>query len=432
MKRRNVEQLVGEVNAAGRRMAVVRFVGWLGLLAELFVLYRCFAWLATRPDRWSVYAITLIVVIVFYHVLPRLLMAWLLRPAVHVGWFGNHWNIGKYSEAQLREIVDEAERVVPITLRGIKVGVVDFREAQAWTSVSVLWPTWARYKPVQLTSGSLHYLDPDEIRAVLLHEIGHHAPGNRVHIPGGWLLADIVLHAVVFSTMVAFGLQTTGVIVFMVSRGVLALIATTVLKKIPRHIEHRCDLFAASRAGPAPLINALLKLGEEEELTEVVLVWAARDFLDANNVQMEDLSLAFSQVRPYGRIFHENLFRHADEIVKYVEENFAPRRKSNDGDQPANEELATLVQQRRQRKLQRVRWRRFDHDGDGRLDVEEIGELCRALTKDANHVLVTSEHEQEPTSHPPFRERVLLIYHTFAGDGDLPGRAFWANPVSPG
>jgi hypothetical protein len=222
--------------------------------------------------------------------------------------------------------------------------------------------------------------------------------------------------------MVTLGLQTTGVIVFMVSRGVLALIATTVLEKIPRHIEHRCDLFAAARIGPTPLINALLKLGEEEELTEVMLVWAARDFLDVPDIQVEDLALAFSKVRPYGRIFHESLFRHADEIVKYVEETLAPRRVSSDKSQPANEELAALVQRRRSRKQRRVRWRRFDHDGDGRLGVEEVSELCETLIQDTDHVLVTSEHEQEPTSHPPYRDRVLLIFYASACHGDRCGR----------
>lgn len=417
MKHQSVEQLAGEVNAGSRRLAMVRVVEWIVLLAGLLVLWRCLAWLATKPDEWSIYAITLVVVLGFYHVLPRLLMAWLLRPSVHVGWFGNHWRIGKYSEAQLREIVDEVERVVPLTLRRVKVGVVDSREVQATTSLSVLWPTWTRYKPIQLTSGSLHYLKPDEIQAVLLHEIGHHAPGNHVHIPGGWPLADIVLHAVVFSAVITLGLNATGVVVFMAGRGLLALIATTVLEKTPRHIEHRCDLFAAARIGPAPLINALLKLGEEEELAEVVLVWAARDFLDAPDVDVEDLALAFSEVRPYGRIFHENLFRHADEIVRYVEETFTPRRLPGDRDRPANEGLAAFVRQRRSRKQRRVRWRTFDHDGDGKLSIEEISKLCETLARHTDHALVTSQNEQEPSSHPPFRDRVLLLYHTFADDG---------------
>jgi len=417
MKQQSVEQLVAEIRAASRRVAMLRVMGWLVLLAELLVLWRCLAWLASRPGEWSTYAITLFALLVVYHVLPRLLLAWLLRPSVRVGWFGNHWRIGKYSEAQLREIVDEVERVVPITLRRIKVGVVDTREVQAWTTLSVLWPTWARYKPIQLTSGSLHYLEPDEIQAVLLHELGHHAPGNRIHVPGGWLLADIVLHAIVFSLAINWGLQTTGVVAFMAGRAVLALIATAALEKMPRHIEHRCDLFAAARVGSASLINALLKLGEEEELTEVVLVWAARDFLDAPGIDVDELALAFSKVRPYGRIFHENLFRHADEIVKYVEENFGPRRVSGDREGPANEELAEVVRQRRSRKQRRVRWRRFDHDGDGRLSAEEIAKLCETLTHDTDHVLVTSENEQEPSSHPPFRDRVLLIYHALAKNG---------------
>ena len=311
MVRQNVEQLADEVDAAGRRLVVVRFVGWFTLLIEALALYACLIWLA-------------------------------------------------------------------------------------------------------VTSGSLHYLEPEEIKAVLLHEIGHHAPDNRIHVPEGWLLADVVLHAVASCAAFALGLAWIGVVLFVAVRGLLAMIITAVLEKIPRHIEHRCDLFAAARIGPEPLINALLKLGEEEELTEVVLVWAAREFLDAPDVDVDDLTLAFSEVRPYGRIFHENLFRHAGEIVKHVEETHAPRHVSGDQHGPANEILASFVRQRRLRKPRRIRWRKFDHDDDGKLSTKEISELCDVLACNPDHVLVTSESEQSPTSHPAFRDRVLLLHHVFA------------------
>jgi Zn-dependent protease with chaperone function len=407
-------QLADEVRGTGRRLTFFRVAGWIILLAELLALWACLAWLAAQPDKWGMYAGTLVVVLGIFHVLPRLLVACLMRSSARVGWFGNRWQIGKYSEAQLRRLIEDVERFVPIRLRRIKVGIVDFRETQAWTYLSVLWPTWAGCKPIQLTSGSLHYLEPEEIRATLLHEIGHHAPGNRIHIPGGWLLTDIVLHAVAICVAVALSWQT-GIAFYVATRTLLAWITTAILENIPRHIEHCCDLFAAARVGPVPMINAMLKLGEEEELTEVVLVWAAREFLDAPGLEVEDLALAFSEVRPYGRIFHENLFRHAGEIVRYVEETRTPRRVPGKRGRPANEELAAFVRQRRLGKPRRIRWRKFDRDGDGKLTIGEIAELCDALAHHPDHVLVTSESERRPTSHPPFRDRVLLIYHVFAG-----------------
>ncbi len=93
------------------------------------------------------------------------------------------------------------------------------------------------------------------------------------------------------------------------------------------------------------------------------------------------------------------------------------RLKPSDRDKPANEGLAAFVRQRRSREDRRARWRKFDHDGDGRLGIEEISELCEALTRHADHVLVTSKNEHEPESHPPFRDRVLLIYRVFADTG---------------
>jgi len=169
------------------------------------------------------------------------------------------------------------------------------------------------------------------------------------------------------------------------------------------------------------MVNALLKMAEDEELSEVVLVWVAREMIHDLHLDMDDLRLALAEARPYGRIFHENLFRHAAEVARLLHSEKKPAASARG--RKENPELKELVEKRRERPLRRIRWRRFHGDGDGVLTNEEIARLCELLAARPDHVLVTSREESQPTTHPPCRERILLLDRVYpAGpprDSDL-------------
>jgi hypothetical protein len=262
-----------------------------------------------------------------------------------------------------------------------------------------------------LTSGSLHYLEPNEVIAVLLHEIAHHLPSNRVAVCGGWLLADATFHAVAFSAYCQIGSGGLAVAVFVLLRGIACSVTALTVRSMSRSIEHFCDLFAAERVGSAPMINALLKVGEDEELTEVVLAWVAHAMIYEKHMTWEDLTLAFTDARPYGRIFHENLFRHAAEVSKILLADQKSPTAKNHKRRQENPELKEFVQRRRMRQPRRIRWRRFDGNGDGSLTGEEIARLCEVLEAHPDCVLVTSQAEFEPTTHPRYRDRILVLHN---------------------
>jgi hypothetical protein len=172
-------------------------------------------------------------------------------------------------------------------------------------------------------------------------------------------------------------------------------------------IEHLCDIYATEKAGRIPIINALLKLGEERELEEIVLARAAKQLLYDNwPYELEDLIETFEKVRPHGRIFHENLFKHAAEVVKSCRSEGACTGR---GKIP-NKELQEFLEERQKASTgYRIRWRQYDCDGKGRLNSDEIDVLYKHLKANKDHLLVLCRDEKSPETHPSFRDRILLL-----------------------
>lgn len=400
--------ILNRLRAQRRTLAAVRWAGWLVLLGELALLARCWNSFAAQGGHWLAYLGSLAVVLGWYHGLPRCLGDWFTKVTAWVQPSGDHWRIGKYSEGELRQVLEQATARLPARMRRWKVCIVDNRAVAAWTGLSVFRPVVAGTDTIVVTSGSLHYLERDELTAVLLHEIAHHLPEHRLGVFGGWPLADATWHAMAFWAYSQTGSGELAVLTFFVLHWIGLAVAAGVAGNSARAIEHLCDCFAAERAGRRPMINALLKLAEDQELSEVVLVWVAREMLYDSDVAVDDLMLALAEARPYGRIFHENLLRHAAEVVKVLRGNQSPAAKKRNR-RRENAELKEFIDRRRTRPRRRIRWRRFDSDGDGVLSAEEVTRLCEALVARPDHVLTTSQDEFKPTTHPSCRERVLLV-----------------------
>lgn len=155
------------------------------------------------------------------------------------------------------------------------------------------------------------------------------------------------------------------------------------------------------------MVNVLLKSGEEEELVETVLARAARELRHVKGLELEDLVIAFEDVRPVGRIFHNNLLHHASQVVQKLLEEAKPRQAARENN--VNQELEALVKYRKGTGGSRIRWRDFDGDGDGCLGDSEIAELCAVLRSQPERTLFRCETERNPTSHPTSRARILVL-----------------------
>ena len=140
-----------------------------------------------------------------------------------------------------------------------------------------------------------------------------------------------------------------------------------------------------------------------------MLARAAKELVHVSSVEMEDLVFTFDKVRPHGRIFHGNLFQHASEVVKDIVKNMKLKPEELRRKDRVSEELDSFLEERRKLRRQRIRWRRFDSDGDSRLSEEEGTHLCAELQENPDKLLFFCTSEVAPTTHPPYRERILAL-----------------------
>lgn len=322
----------------------------------------------------------------------------------------SQWEIGRYSEADIYRVMASAAAKLPQRYQDLRIRIVDQRTPAAWTWLAFFWPGFTRTQPIILTSGCLYYLEEDELEFLILHEVGHHIPRHKLALVPNWLLTDLTLASAAVLLWSSVGSVWLSWFVFLIGRQLIIGTYMTIVGDRVRSIEHQCDLFAAEKTGSSASINALLKLGEDSELTDCVLAWVAKEMLYEPSFGMDDLTLAFQDARPYGRIFHANLFRHAAEVEKILMRGKTPRRAGAGA--KVNAEFAEFLEQRRKHRKPRIRWRRFDRNGDGVLLGEEIDALCTEMQGQPNSVIVVSQDEAEPTSHPAFRDRILKLWNT--------------------
>lgn len=134
---------------------------------------------------------------------------------------------------------------------------------------------------VAVSAGLLNRMRPEEVRAVLAHEIGHVANGDMVTLA----LVQGVLNTFVmfFARVVAHlidgflksrsdgegGLGFMGYFaVVMVAEVVFGLIASAIVAWFSRFREYRADSAGAQLAGSGAMINALARLKAETEMPD--------------------------------------------------------------------------------------------------------------------------------------------------------------------
>lgn len=155
---------------------------------------------------------------------------------------------------------------------GIKMPEVGIFPAQASNAFATGWNK--NDALVAVSAGLMQRFSPDEIRAVLAHEIGHVANGDMVTlslIQGVvntfvMFFARIIGHTVdrvIFKNEQGHGIAFY--IVTFVAEMILAVLASIIVMKFSRYREFRADEAGAQLAGRGAMINALQRLQMEVE-----------------------------------------------------------------------------------------------------------------------------------------------------------------------
>jgi Zn-dependent protease with chaperone function len=397
-----------------KKLLSFQFIGFLLLFPQVFLIISCFMILVEQPYLRTSYILQIAVIWLFFHIIPLLFEIVSGEKATKVSPNGNNWEMGNYSEKDIRELVAEATKDLPRKFKNIKVSIAPSRFTSAWTLISLIWPSRFKAKNIFISSGSLHYLTKNELKAIILHEIAHNLPQYRVNPFGSMLLADFALHCGVFivSCEIAISFLET-IAIFVIVHSVVIRIVQSLPVGVYREIEYMCDHFSAKNFGKSHITNALLKLGEEDELTDAVISLSAKRLLSCDHLLLEDIYYAFEAVRPYGRIFHSNLFKHVSEVVTLL----VPENDTDNSSDAQNKDFLAHLKARKEIKSSRVRWRSFDEPKKGFLSSNEIEKLCTELSSFPDRALVISEDEFSPTTHPKYRDRILFINHVIIKDG---------------
>ncbi|MCB1675332.1 MAG: protease HtpX, partial [Halioglobus sp.] len=158
---------------------------------------------------------------------------------------------------------------------GIEMPQVGVFPSQAANAFATGWNRNAAL--VAVSSGLLQRFRPEEVRAVLGHEIGHVANGDMVTlslIQGVvntfvMFLARIIGHTVdrvVFKTERGYGIGFY--VVTVVSELALGFLASAIVFWFSRWREYRADHAGARLAGSGAMIAALQRLQQEQELPQ--------------------------------------------------------------------------------------------------------------------------------------------------------------------
>lgn len=177
------------------------------------------------------------------------------------------------TEKWLLDTVEELSREAGI--KTPEVGIFPAQQSNAFAT------GWNRNDAlVAVSAGLLNRMRPEEVRAVLAHEIGHVANGDMVTLA---LIQGVVNTFVMFFARVVAhlvdqflksrsngsGLGFMGYFaVVIVAEIVFGLVASAIVAWFSRFREYRADAAGAKLAGSGAMINALARLKAETELPD--------------------------------------------------------------------------------------------------------------------------------------------------------------------
>ena len=130
---------------------------------------------------------------------------------------------------------------------------------------------------VAVSQGLLSRFRPEEVRAVLAHEIGHVANGDMVTLS---LIQGVVNTFVIFASRVIGSFVDRVIfknenghgigffVVSIVAEIVLGILASTIVFWFSRRREYRADIAGAQLAGRGAMISALAHLKKESEVPD--------------------------------------------------------------------------------------------------------------------------------------------------------------------
>ncbi len=231
----------------------------LALLLGFPILWALLALVGKAGDHWWIWGFALVF---SYQLVLLVLEPRLIRP-----WFNK---LTPLPEGELRErLMALAERT---GFRASTIQVMDGSKRSAHSNA--FFTGFGRFRRIVLYDTLVTQLAPEELEAVLAHEVGHY---KRGHIPR-MLAVSAVFQAVMFGLIAwlmkadwfnpAFGLPAgqlaPTLLLYVILSSPVFFWLTPLVNLVSRKHEYEADAFARqAMGGPVPLIGALRKLAEK-------------------------------------------------------------------------------------------------------------------------------------------------------------------------
>ena len=301
---------------------------------------------------------------------------------------------------------------------------------------------------IAVHSNILEILDPEEVKAIIAHEVGHIKNRDSIiqilarmpafFIDTIYLYVYVRIALAVSDTIFVAGdfvLAGIRIIVLFAFFGLsrfLAAVSIFLMQKGSREAELLSDYHAAEVIGAQQTINGLIRLGQRTEAISV-LIEEIR-WLESLNPERSDAVTQKELVRmieqyPLDGIDEANAREMAPWVflatrLKHMREVYGVD-LSDRQIKSAIEPAMTFLEDKRPKKEEpskeedktpkTVDWRSVDYDGDRRLSNDELKDLLELLRTNPKKLMFDSEVGRNlmALSHPDFRRRVLTIADAF-------------------
>lgn len=327
-------------------------------------------------------------------------------------------HLGRYRRKEVRALVRDVLR--PFRDREQpNVYINRFNEPGAECVDQLLFNFLRPLNAIHITSALFHLMRPDELRAVLAHELGHFyrymhvlrrgdffvflLMGLSVAEVGWWNGAESLSASLLWGVPVYYG--------------VLLAFGFSVMH-LSKAQEYLSDLFGSRQTSKLSMVNALLQLGKGLEVSERIFEKTLHRIAADERFPMSALSNA---VRIVDRTLPPRLLSVGEEDP-FLEEAFSSKEMGG-----LRRDLGAQEQEDRKKKLEKLLdqyknkpgykildWTLFDFDvRDLRVNEKEYPHLIRSLVEEPDKQLVNvtfdNVKDAKDDAHPTLRQRILFL-----------------------
>lgn len=280
---------------------------------------------------------------------------------------------------------------------------------------------------ITLNRQVLHQLEPDEVKDIIGHELGHYFQHylvtNRFHF-----LSLILGSLLALLTMQWTGFAGWSWITLMVIPGAIWYMVNLPQARCSQAIEYLCDATGAQVSGIIPSIQGLLKIGRANEIESTILYQSTLSKA-AGTLNPTQLVETVLNSIPYG-------FESREEVTAAVERSLKQKaieqRPSfsgllrymwnSDRDEEAQEELESIAKKHLSlQNAPRLDWESIlPSPNQVRLDEMTLSKLITFILSNPNTPMFRTMSEVSPfdedsqITHPPLRNRILFLWQNRA------------------